>query len=87
MIIEPFYGIMKVDKTLRKWSDLHENIKAEILKETGEVISDRAINIVRKDAGKKEVKRLEFIVNNSEMATKIKVFGSFYFNHYKNVLK
>ena len=66
---------------------MHENIKAEILKETGEVISDRAINIVRKDVGKKEVKRLEFIVNNSEMATKIKVFGSFYFNHYKNVLK
>ncbi len=66
---------------------LHENIKAEILKETGEVISDRAINIVRKDAGKKEVKRIEFIINNSEMATKIRMFGSFYFNHYKNVLK
>lgn len=68
---------------------MHENIKAEILKETGEVISDRAINIVRKDAGKKEVKRLTYLKDESEVAILIRSIGGngFYFKCYKNVLE
>ena len=52
-------------------------------------MSDRAIDIVRKDAGKKEVKRLTYLRDESEMATLIRAISGkgFYFKCYKNVLE
>ena len=68
---------------------MYNNIRNEILKETGKetLITDREIDIIRKEVGRKEVKRLDFLKNQSEIAKVIRKFGNFYFNCYENVLK
>ena len=68
---------------------MYQNIRDEILKETGSesLATDREIDIIRRDSGRKEVKRLNYISNQSEIAKIIREFGGFYFQKYEYVLK
>ena len=51
---------------------MYNNIRNEILKETGKetLITDREIDIIRKEVGRKEVKRLEGELANVESEIK-----------------
>jgi Mn-dependent DtxR family transcriptional regulator len=51
------------------------------------VLPKGMVEDIYKRAGEKEVKRLDFVKNQSEIASQIRMFGSFYLNHYKNVLE
>ena len=53
---------------------MYNNIRNEILKETGKetLITNREIDIIRKEVGRKEVKRLDFLKNQSEIAKVIR---------------
>lgn len=68
---------------------MYQNIRDEILKETGSesLATDREIDIIRRDSGRKETKRLNYISNQSEIAKIIREFGGFYFQKYEYVLK
>lgn len=68
---------------------MYNNIRNEILKETGKetLITDREIDIIRKEVGKKEVKRLNWLSECNERDKIFKELGGFYFQNYENVLK
>ena len=51
------------------------------------VLPKGMVEDIYKRAGEKEVNRLDFIKNQSEIAKVIRKFGGFYFNCYENVLK
>ena len=68
---------------------MYNNIRNEILKETGKetLITDREIDIIRKEVGRKEVKRLSWLSERNERDKIFKELGGFYFQNYENVLK
>lgn len=68
---------------------MYNNIRNEILKETGKetLITDREIDIIRKEVGRKEVKRLNWLSERNERDKIFKELGGFYFQNYENVLK
>jgi hypothetical protein len=51
------------------------------------VLPKGMVEDIYKRAGEKEVKKQEYIRNNSDVAKIIREFGGFYFNKYENVLK
>lgn len=68
---------------------MYENIRNTILKETGREsqITDREIDIIRKDSGRKEVERITYCRAKSKFERLISEFGEFYFCRYGNLLK
>ena len=67
---------------------MYESIKAEILKETGRnTITDREIDIIRRDSGRKEVNKIKGYMKKVGTEKILGEFGAFFFLKYKSILK
>lgn len=67
---------------------MYESIKAEILKETGRnTITDREIDIIRRDSGRKEVNKIKGYMKKVGVEKILSEFGTFFFLKYKSILK